>query len=187
MLRKAFRRILPSPESITNNRLLKRFGPRLSHPNLWHINRRSVAGGTAVGMFAGLIPGSNPVQFAAGAIGALLFKVNLPVAVFVTLYSNPFTILPLYFAAFWIGQLVMGGDSTLTLPPNLAFADLAGSTLAVINWFISLGKPLAVGLVCLGLCLAAVGYCVVELFWRIHVIVAWRRRKQRRAAAQHTA
>jgi uncharacterized protein len=181
MLRKTIRRILPSHESITNNRFLRRLGPRLSHPNLWHINRRSIAGGTAVGMFAGLIPGSNPVQFAAGAVGALLFKVNLPVAVFVTLYSNPFTILPLYFAAFWIGQFVMGGDGALTLPPNLTLADFFHSLLAVLEWFVSLGKPLAIGLLSLGLCLAAAGYFLVEVAWRVHVIVAWRRRKRRRA------
>lgn len=180
MLRKTIRRILPSPESIANNRFLKRFGPRFSHPNLWHINRRSIAGGTAVGMFAGLIPGSNPVQFAAGAVGALLFKVNLPVAMFVTLYSNPFTIVPLYIAAFWMGQLVMGGDDTLTLPPNLTLANFFRSLLAVLEWFVSLGKPLAIGLVSLGLCLAAAGYFLVEIAWRIHVVVAWRRRKRRR-------
>jgi len=180
MLRKTIRRFLPSPDAIANSRILKRFGPRLTHPNLWHINRRAVAGGTAVGMFAGLIPGSNPVQFAAGALGAVLFKVNLPVAVFVTLYSNPFTIVPLYVAAFWIGQLVMGGDSALTLPPNLRFSDFFNSALAVLDWFISLGKPLAVGLLCLGLALAAAGYCVVEVGWRIHVILAWRRRRKTR-------
>ncbi len=180
MLRKTIRRILPASDAIANSRFLKRFGPRLSHPNVWHINRHSVAGATAVGMFAGLIPGSNPVQFAAGAIGAVLFKVNLPVAVFVTLYSNPFTILPLYIAAFWLGQLVMGGDGALTPPPNLTFSDIAGSAMAVLDWFLSLGKPLAVGLLCLGSCLAAAGYFAVEMAWRIHVIVAWRRRRARR-------
>jgi uncharacterized protein (DUF2062 family) len=63
---------------------------------LWHLHRRSVAGGFAVGMFAGLVPGSNPVQFAVAALMAIGFKVNLPIAVIVTLYSNPLTIVPLY-------------------------------------------------------------------------------------------
>ena len=53
-------------------------------------------------MFAGLIPGSNPVQFLAASLCAIGFRVNLPIAVFVTLYSNPLTILPLYYAAFLI-------------------------------------------------------------------------------------
>jgi uncharacterized protein len=182
MPRKFFRKYLPTPETIAANRFLRRLGPRMTHPNLWHVNRRSVAGGAAVGMFAGLIPGSNPVQFAAGAIGALMFKVNLPVAIFVTLYSNPFTILPLYFAAFKLGQLVMGGDGTLVAPPNLAFTDLLGSALALFDWFAALGKPLVVGLVCLAVALAIAGYVVVDLGWRAYICLAWRRRKRLRAA-----
>lgn len=181
MPRKYFRKYLPTPESIAENRYLRRFGPRLTHPNLWHINRRSVAGGTAVGMFAGLIPGSNPVQFVAGALGALLFKVNLPVSIFVTLYSNPFTILPLYYVAYQLGKLIIGGDGELIAPPNLAFSDLLGSTLALLSWFSALGKPLVIGLVCLAVILAVLGYLVVDLAWRGYIVLAWRRRKRSRA------
>ncbi len=57
------------------------FGEQLHHHNLWHLHRRSVAGGVAVGLFTGLIPGSNPVQFFFAALFAIVFKVNLPVAV----------------------------------------------------------------------------------------------------------
>jgi len=182
MPRKFIRRYLPDAKTIAEHRFVRRLGPRLAHPNLWHVNRRSVAGGVAVGMFSGLIPGSNPVQFAAAAVGALAFKVNLPVSVVVTLYSNPFTILPLYVAAFWIGQFVMGGDASLTPPPNLTFLNLLESTRAVLDWFASLGKPLVVGIACLATLLAVVGYCVTDLVWRAHVILAWRRRRRRRAA-----
>ena len=100
MPRKFFRKLLPSHESVRNHRYIARFGPWLQHHNLWHLHRRSVAGGIAVGLFAGLIPGSNPVQFAAAALLAIAFRVNLPLAAFVTLYSNPFTIVPLYVVAF---------------------------------------------------------------------------------------
>lgn len=181
MPRKYFRKYLPTPESIAANRYLRRFGPHLRHPNLWHINRRSVAGGTAVGMFAGLIPGSNPVQFAAGALGALLFKVNLPVSIFVTLYSNPFTILPLYYGAYQLGKLIIGGDGEMIAPPNLTFSDLIGSTMALLGWFSALGKPLVIGLITLAVVLAALGYVVVDLAWRAYIILAWRRRRRARA------
>src|SRR3970282_842613 len=120
MPRKFFRKFLPSHDSVRSNRHIARLGPWLQHHNLWHLHRRSVAGGIAVGLFAGLIPGSNPVQFTAGALLAIAFRVNLPVAVLVTLYSNPFTIVPLYYAAFKLGQLVLfqtGGEL-----PHLAFS-----------------------------------------------------------------
>ena len=83
--------------------MIRLFGAPLQQSNLWHLNRRSVAGGVAVSMFTGLVPGSNPVQFAAAAIVSTIFRVNLPVAVFVTLYTNPFTIVPLYYLAYKLG------------------------------------------------------------------------------------
>src|SRR3954466_373500 len=119
MFRKYLRRVLRSHATISGNRHIARFGDRLAHHNLWHLHRRSVAGGVAVGMFAGLIPGSNPVQFTAAALLAILFHVNLPIAVIVTLYSNPFTIVPLYYVAFKLGQVILR-DPAATMP-DLAF------------------------------------------------------------------
>src|SRR6478752_9619441 len=107
MPRKLFRKFLPSNESVRANRHIARLGPWLQHPNLWHLNRRSVAGGVAAGLFAGLIPGSNPIQFTIAALLAVAGRVNLPVAMLMTLYTNPFTVVPLYYAAFKLGVLVL--------------------------------------------------------------------------------
>ena len=76
MLSKRFRRFLPSHDSIRQNRYIAWFGPWLQHHNLWHLHRRSVAGGVAVGLFAGLVPGSNPVQFAQLSAGLNLTAGN---------------------------------------------------------------------------------------------------------------
>jgi uncharacterized protein (DUF2062 family) len=43
-----------------------------------------------------------------------------------------------------------------------------------------LGKPLAIGLVALGVTLAAAGYVVTRLGWRAYVVLAWRSRARRR-------
>jgi uncharacterized protein (DUF2062 family) len=187
MSRKFFRRFLPSHDAIRQNRHIARFGPLLQHHNLWHLNRRSAAGGVAVGLFAGLVPGSNPVQFALAALLAIIFRVNLPVAVIVTLYSNPFTIVPLYFTAFKLGQLVMlqGGDS---LPP-IAFG-LEGKGFsewipAALEWLASVGKPLLIGLPLLALLLALIGYFAVDHAWRLHARCEWSRRRRRRATPRN--
>lgn len=183
MPRKFFRKFLPSHDSIRQNRHIAWFGPRLQHHNLWHLHRRSVAGGLAAGMFAGLVPGSNPVQFAIAAILAIVFRVNLPIAVIVTLYSNPFTIVPLYYTAFRLGQLVlMQGDGGL---PPMAFG-LEGKGFsewipAALNWLASVGKPLAIGLPLLAMLLAVVGYFAVDWAWQLHVRWTWHQRKRRRA------
>ena len=174
MFRKRLRQLLPDHAAIRGNRWVARFGARLQHHNLWHLHRRSVAGGIAVGLFAGLIPGSNPVQFTAGALLAIWLRVNLPLAVLVTLYSNPFTIVPLYLAAYELGQLVLG-ESGGGLPAFDVSGDSAGAWLrAALDWLITVGKPL------LAVMLAAAGYLLVRVAWRCHAVLMWRRRARPR-------
>jgi hypothetical protein len=50
----------------------------------------------------------------------------------------------------------------------------------MMEWAISLGKPLAVGLVALALTLAVAGYFAARVGWRLYVIAAWRARAERR-------
>jgi uncharacterized protein (DUF2062 family) len=183
MRRKFFRKYLPTHEAITQNKYIARLGPRIQHHNLWHLNRRSAAGAVAAGLFAGLIPGSNPVQFLAAALLSLGFRVNLPIAVFVTLYSNPFTIVPLYYMAFKLGQLVLfqGGNDFPVVALDFQAAGFREWIPAALEWLASLGKPLLVGLPLLALTFAAIGYIVVDATWRVRVRVEWRRRSRRRA------
>ena len=49
-----------------------------------------------------------------------------------------------------------------------------------LDWLLALGKPLAVGLLGLGVIFALVGYVTTMLVWRMLVILAWRARAQRR-------
>jgi uncharacterized protein len=180
MPRKLFRKYLPTPESIREHRVLGRLGRWLHHPNLWHLNRRSVAGGVAIGMFCGLIPG--PFQMIGAALLAIPLRVNLPVALITTLYTNPFTIGPLYVAAYYLGRALVGGDgAVLAEAPGFAWANAGEWMRAMAHWMMSLGKPLAVGLVVLASLLAVLGYACVDLAWRAHVIRAWRRRRALRA------
>ncbi len=179
MPRKIFKKYLPSHESVRNHRHIARFGGFLQHPNLWHLNRHSVAGGVAVGMFSGLVPG--PLQMLAAALLAVPLRVNLPVALVTTLYTNLFTIGPLYVLAYLIGRLIIGGDGTpFSPPPELEWSRPRASLEAFMGWALSMGTPLAVGLLALALALAALGYACVQVGWRAYVIRAWRKRRQRR-------
>lgn len=180
MPRKFFRKYLPSHESVRNHRHFARFGSFLRHPNLWHLNRHSVAGGLAVGLFAGLVPG--PLQMLVAALLAVPLRVNLPVALVTTFYTNPFTIGPLYVLAYLIGRLIIGGDGAgFHTPPSMEWSRLGESFKAFLDWTLSLGAPLAVGLLVLALILAALGYACVQLGWRAYVIRAWRKRGQLRS------
>jgi uncharacterized protein len=179
--RKYFRKYLPSHESIRSHKHFGKLGRFLHHPNLWHLNRRSVSGGVAIGMFCGLIPG--PLQMLGAALMAIPCRVNLPVALITTLYTNPFTIVPLYVVAYWIGSLIVGSNGKMTEPPAFSWAHLGEWMRALADWSLALGKPLLIGLVTLALALAALGWIVVQVAWRTWVIVQWRRRKRRRGGA----
>ena len=183
MPRKLFRKFLPSHEAVRHNRYVAWLGPSLQHHNLWHLHRRSCAGGVAAGLFAGLIPGSNPVQFLAASLLAIGFRVNLPIAVAVTLYSNPFTIVPLYYCAFKIGQMALwqGDGDPPPATPIFELTRLHEWIPTAFHWLGSVGKPLLLGLPLLALLLAVVGYFVVDWTWRIRVRMEWRKRRMRRA------
>jgi hypothetical protein len=58
------------------------------------------------GACTGLLPG--PPKRLSTLLLALCLKVNVPAALLATLYSNPLTILPLYFLAYSCGLLLLG-------------------------------------------------------------------------------
>ncbi len=183
MPRKFFRRFLPDSDTVRANKYLAwcaTWGPWLQQPNLWHLNRRSVAGGFAIGLFAGLVPG--PLQMLTAALLAIPLRKNLPVALATTLYTNPFTIAPLYLLAYGYGRLLLGaGSEPMEVQPyDWDWAHILDSAWALAHWALALGPPLGVGLVALALTLAAAGYCAVQLAWRGYVIHAWRSRRKRR-------
>lgn len=179
-MRKHLRKFLPDHSAVHGNRWLKPFEASLLHPRLWHLNRHSAAGAVAAGLFCGLIPG--PFQMLGAAICALLFRVNLPLALFTTLYTNPFTIVPLYLLAYHIGRFTVGDSTRFVAPPDFDWAHLADWTYAIADWMIGVGRPLGVGLVLLASGLALGGYFVVKAAWRIHLTIAWRRRHKNKAA-----
>ena len=177
-MRKFFRRFLPHHETVKNHRWLKPFGGLLHHPNLWHLHRRSVAGGVAIGLFCGLIPG--PLQMISAALLAVLLRVNLPVAVFTTLYTNPFTIVPLYVLAYELGAWGSGARSGAALvQPSFPELHWHSWPAELWDWLMMLGEPLLIGLPLLAVSLAIAGYFAVRVVWRVAVIWKWRARKKR--------
>jgi hypothetical protein len=178
--RKYFRKYLPDPEVVRSSRMVAAFGSWLQHPNLWHLNRRSVSGAVAIGLFSGLVPG--PLQMLTALLLAIPLRKNIPVALIVTLYTNPFTIVPLYLLAYAYGRLILteNHDKGPMAPFEMDWANFGDSMHALAEWMMALGKPLAVGLVALGLTLAVIGYVAVQLAWRAYVVAAWRARARRR-------
>ena len=132
--------------------------PWLDRPACWSFNRRKVAMGVAVGLYSGVMPGFT--QKATALVLALLLRVNLPAAMVVSLYSNPLTVLPLYYLAYRYGQWLLGGGASVAMaaPPSLFGMGLSAWLAQTLQWLIGLGWPLLVGMPALGATLQSIGH-----------------------------
>jgi uncharacterized protein (DUF2062 family) len=184
MIRRKLKHHLPTPESIRNHRWLQWCAPLLAHPRLWHLHRRAVALGVAIGLVTGLIPG--PVQMLLAAAIAIPLRANIPAAVFATLYTNPFTFVPLYILAYNVGRLVTGDTAPLAVPPDTGFSweGLRQLMPNLLSWIGSLGDTLIIGLAIQCTVFAIGGYVLTMVVWRVIVTRAWRTRHARRAKAR---
>lgn len=179
-MRTYLRRYLPDPDKLRQLRGFRLLGETLFQPALWHLNRRTAQRAAAIGMFCGLIPG--PLQMLGSAALCLAWRANLPLALVATLYTNPFTIVPLYLAAYRIGTWISGENGGFVLPPDFEFAHPWQSVQAWLDWVLSLGYPLAWGLPILAISLAVVAYFSLGLAWKFHSKRAWQHRRSSRAA-----
>lgn len=136
---------LPSAEAIKNQPGLKWLHFLLHQPDLWHFNRRAVAGGVAAGLFVAFLP--LPFQMLLATLLAVLCRVNIPVAVASTWITNPFTFIPITFLITRIGGWVSGDQAVKAL-----------------------GKNFLIGLPIVSIVAAGVGYLLVRFLWRIVVI-----------------
>ncbi len=138
---------------------LQGFGKRLQDPNLWHLNRRSVSGAVAVGLFCALLP--VPGQMFLAAALAIWARVNLPVSVVLIFATNPLTMPPVFYGTYKLGAWIMD------LPPKQIDFELS------IDWLISMQhiwKPLFLGSLVAAVIVAALGFVLTRLIWRLHII-----------------
>ena len=177
-VRRKLRHILPDVTHVRSYKILHIFGERLFHPALWGINRHTVAKGVAIGLFCGLIPG--PFQVLGSALACLFLRGNLPLAMLATFYTNPLTILPLYFVAYHYGAWVLGDSThsqhTFSLP-EWQWTQLTQSFQSYWDWALGLGAPLALGLFLLGITLSVLSYVGITFIWNWHLRQVWHRRK----------
>lgn len=169
------RKFTPDHTAVHTSRWFAPFRTTLLHPRLWHLNRRSAAGGVAVGLFCGLLP--PPFQMLSAAACAVVFRINLPLAIVTTLYTNPLTFIPLYVFAYWLGSLIVGADGRFVPPPEFDMTHLGVWLQASIDWLGQLGLPLVVGVLLLASLFAALGYLGMRVTWRLYLLKKLSQRK----------
>lgn len=170
MPKKFLQRFMPDPHKIREIESLKFLGDKLHRPNLWHLNRRSVANAFACGLFAMYTP-PLPWQMIIAAILAISFNANLPIAVALVWITNPVTWIPMYYFAYWVGALLLGKE---------IFAFSTFSHLFSFETAWELGAPLLLGCGVLMVAGAVLGYFGVHALWRRHVLKRWEERRLRR-------
>ena len=177
-----WRRWLPSPQAVQSNRWLRWIGPALHHPRLWHLNRRGVALGLALGLFFGLLIPIAQIPLAGGA--AVLLRANVPMAVASTLVTNPVTFGPVYYAAWRTGSAILDDDGTAAPQPHPQPGAAQPAATPAGSWWErawqriqQAGKPLLLGLAIFATVFGLLGYLLVTLAWRIKVVLARRRRR----------
>ena len=170
-LKNFFRRIIPHHQAIRGNRPLRYLlGDILHDPDIFHLTRRSSSGGVAAGLFVAFIPLPGHTLYA--ALLAILFRVNLPLAVLFSYVSNPFTIPPLFYLAYRTGALMLG------LPYHNYTFQLSWDGLQGV--FHEIWAPLLLGSLMIVLISAGCGYLSVRLLWWLSVKRRWEHRRRSR-------
>lgn len=170
MPRQTLKHLLPSPARLRRSGALRPLGEWVYESNLWHINRYSASMAFFVGLFLAFAP--LPGQIPLAALGAVLLRCNLPIAVSLVCITNPLTAPAIFYLAYQVGALLI--DAPLQ-PLNFEFS---------IDWLTQrlddVWRPLLLGCLLCGLFFGSVGYFVINVLWRVRVVRQWRQRRRRR-------
>ena len=151
-------------EKLIQHRWLKPIAHRLQDPKLWHVQHEAVARGAAIGVFWAF---AAPVaQLILSAAHSVWWRANIPVAMAVTLITNPFTIGFWLYLAYELGALLTGAPP-LTRKPE-------GGNL--VEWLTSFGWPAVIGMAIFAVGGSIAAYLLVKLGWRLRVWIKRRRR-----------
>lgn len=177
MARNSLKRFIPSAASIKSNPALQFMGDLLDDPNLFHLNRHSVSVAFFWGLFVALLPIPGQMALAAGA--AFYFRCNLPIACALVWITNPFTMPFFFYLTYSIGRFILQFDHIVFVPPPEY--TWAWITTELSKLWYPLLMPVAVGSIVAGLVFGALGYFIMQCYWRWNVTRDWLLRKKSRA------
>lgn len=163
---------IPTRETIHENPLLRPFANQLASSSLWRMNRRSLPRAVALGLFVGVI-----IPFMHMVIAAILaipLRANVAVAAAVTWVVNPFTIPPLYYAAYRVGSWELHYDASLVSAESAR--QFSSELSRMLFWLHHASGPIAVGVLTIAATMAALGYFGSLLAWRFRAGNRWRSR-----------
>ena len=175
MPRKFLNKLLPDREALystLNGKWYARpFQELLHDPVLWHVNRRGSCGALALGLFICCLP--IPGHMLLAVLGALYWRLNIPIAVASVWVNNPLTIGPIYYFSYRLGAHLLH-QRLHHFPDALSIGWL-------VSEFSHIWEPLWLGCVIVGSLFAVAGYFGFHIAWQISIRMRWLRRRERLA------
>lgn len=170
MPKKLLQKYFPSPEQVRSNPGLRFLHPLFARPNLWHINRHSVARAFVAGLFFAFLP--IPFQMIFAALLAFGLNANLPISVGLVWITNPLTMPPIFYATYRLGSWIMD------LPTRTFQVELS------VEWLLyelnAIWQPLFLGSLIAALFFATAGYFAIHIIWRTHILRNLKKRRLNR-------
>lgn len=162
-----WRASVPTRTTLAAHPWLKPIAHHVLDPKLWRMHHEAVARGAGIGIFWAF---AAPVaQILLAAAHSVWWRGNIPVAVGITLITNPFTV------GFWLWLAYKAGSLVLDAPPPLPIGQIYGGS-GVLSYLTSIGPPaiLGMGMFAIGGGLGA--YALVKLVWWLQF---WMKHKNR--------
>lgn len=170
MPRRLLKKFIPAPNFLRERWFLRPFGERLHNPQLWTLHRRGVTPAFGAGLAICFVP--LPVHLLLACTSAVVFRLNIAVICATTFLLNPFSAVPVYYAAYRVGAALMHA-------PRQHFR-----FVPTVSWFrhglVPVWRPFVLGCLVCAVVMGVLGWAVLEILWRMQV----KRRYRRRHAAQ---
>jgi len=162
------KKFIPNPEKLKQSKALGLLGAQIYEANLWHLNRKSVARAFFNGLFWAFIP--MPFQMLASALLAIPLRANIPLSIALVWITNPLTMPFVFYFNYKVGMLILGTHDKKNFQLSVQW---------IWDKMEHIWLPLYVGSIISGLIAGAIGYAVIIILWRLHVIKRWKERKLR--------
>lgn len=168
MSKRLLKRLLPKAHKVKDHKHLRVLGTHLHSPNLWHLNRNSVARAVAIGLFCAFLP--FPMQMLIAASLAIMVRANILISVVLVWLSNPITMPAMMYGTYKLG-------AWLLLQPPRPF-DLEFTWHSIFEHVNSIVPALLFGSILCGVIAGGLSYAMVQICWRLSVMRKWRARNQ---------
>ncbi len=177
--RKFLSKVVPEPEKLHamlhGKWYMRPFDFLWHDPALWHIGRRGTCRALALGAFVCCLPIPGHTIFA--VLGALYWRINMPVAVAAVWINNPLTIGPIWYGGYQIGRLLLkplhlNPHSNEVVNHSMHASELMRAWQMVEETFL--------GCVVEGVIFAIIAYVLFDLAWRLSISGRWKLRANER-------